>query len=111
MTEIEIVENIIKKYTLDNLNEAETRFKIIDEILEKYLKWPKDSTAVEKNINGNRADYILYDKGLRPTLVVESKKTVSISIFLQIIIVAKIIKKFNLKNCFPTKTLKMLYFK
>jgi hypothetical protein len=74
MTEIEIVENIIKKYTLDNLNEAETRFKIIDEILEKYLKWPKDSTAVEKNINGNRADYILYDKGLKPTLVVESKK-------------------------------------
>ena len=111
MTEIEVVENIIKKYTLDNLNEAETRFKIIDEILEKYLKWPKDSTAVEKNINGNRADYILYDKGLKPILVIESKKKESILIFHQIIIVAKIIKKFNSKNYFLTKISKMLYFK
>lgn len=74
MTEIEIVENIIKNYSIENLNEAETRFKIIDEILEKYLKWPKNSTAVEKNINGNRADYILHDKSYRPVLVIESKK-------------------------------------
>ncbi|WP_421812209.1 hypothetical protein [Flagellimonas sp.] len=74
MTEIEVIENIVERYTKENLNEAETRFKIIDEVLEKYLKWPKDSTAVEKNINGNRADYILYDKSIRPVIVIESKK-------------------------------------
>lgn len=98
MTEIEIVENIIKNYSVENLNEAETRFKIIDEILEKYLKWPKDSTAVEKNIYGNRADYILYDKSYRPVLVIESKKTAITSTYQIIIIVLKAFKKFNLKN-------------
>ncbi len=74
MTEIEIVQNIIDQYSKENLNEAETRFKIIDDILEKFLKWPKGSTAVEKHINGNRADYILYDKGAKPVIVIESKR-------------------------------------
>lgn len=74
MTEIEIIKNLIENYSKQSLNEAETRFKIIDEILEKYLKWPKDSTAVEKYIDGNRADYILNDKNSNPILVIESKK-------------------------------------
>ncbi len=74
MTEIELIKDLQKKYSESSLNEAETRFKIIDEILEKYLKWPKESTFVEKYIDGNRADYLLNDKNSNPVLVIESKK-------------------------------------
>jgi predicted transcriptional regulator len=74
MTEIELIKDLEKKYSREELNEAETRFKIIDEILDKYLKWPKESSFVEKYIDGNRADYILNDKNLKPVLVIESKK-------------------------------------
>ncbi|PKP48544.1 MAG: AAA family ATPase, partial [Bacteroidetes bacterium HGW-Bacteroidetes-11] len=74
MDEIQILKGIKKNYTSDVLNEAETRFKIIDEILEKILKWPKESTSVEKFIEGNRADYVLKNKAERPVLVIESKR-------------------------------------
>jgi len=59
---------------ITRLNEAETRFKIIDDILEKYLKWPKIDTAVEFFVEGNRADYILKNKSNKPILIIESKK-------------------------------------
>lgn len=72
--EIELIKGIKTKYNANSLNEAETRFKIIDEILEKFLKWPKDSTSVEKFINGNRADYILKSKVGKPLLIIESKR-------------------------------------
>ena len=41
MNEVELINAFISKYSQKSLNEAETRFKLIDEILEKYLKWPK----------------------------------------------------------------------
>jgi hypothetical protein len=74
MTEIELVENLKKNYHGQTLNEAEVRFKIIDEILEKYLKWPKSASSVELFINGNRADYVLYGNGHKPAIVIETKK-------------------------------------
>lgn len=75
MDEIDLIKILKKEYpNLDSFNEAETRFKIIDEILEKYLKWPKTETAVELFISGNRADYVLKNKSNKPILVIESKK-------------------------------------
>ena len=74
MDEIELIKGLIRDYPENKLNEAETRFKIIDEILEKYLKWPKASIYVEKYIEGNRADYILKNKSGKPILIIESKK-------------------------------------
>lgn len=75
MNEIDLIKKIKADYSdLTLLNEAETRFKILDEILEKYLKWPKIDTAVEFYIEGNRADYILKNKSNKPLLVIESKK-------------------------------------
>jgi len=75
MNEIDIIKGIKEKYSNPNsLNEAETRFKIIDEVLEKYFKWPKDNTAVEFHVAGNRADYILKNKIGKPLLIIESKK-------------------------------------
>lgn len=75
MNEIDLIKKIKTDYTdLTRLNEAETRFKVIDEILEKYLKWPKSDTCVEFFVEGNRADYILYNKANKPILIIESKK-------------------------------------
>jgi len=76
MDEIELIKKFKTDYPeVENFNEAETRFKIIDEILEKYLKWPKISSSVEFFIEGNRADYILKGKNNKPILIIESKKT------------------------------------
>ena len=75
MQEIELANYLKSAYSGKKINEAETRFKIIDEILEKYLKWPKSKTSVEFFVKGNRADYILYGKNKKPFLVIESKKT------------------------------------
>ncbi|TCC96717.1 AAA family ATPase [Pedobacter frigidisoli] len=75
MNEIDLIKKIKSDYpNASQLNEAETRFKIIDEILEKYLKWPKVDTCVEFFVDGNRADYILKNKANKPILIVESKK-------------------------------------
>ncbi|HTK19201.1 MAG TPA: hypothetical protein VL442_06810 [Mucilaginibacter sp.] len=74
MSEIEIVKQLKKKYTKQNLNEADTRFKIIDTILCDVLKWPKDPICTEVFLNGNRADYVLKGKNEKPVLVIESKK-------------------------------------
>lgn len=74
MNEIDLIKKLKATYSETKLNEAETRFKIIDEILEKVLKWPKDNNSVEFFINGNRADYILFSHAKKPALVIESKK-------------------------------------
>ncbi len=74
MTEIEILKDLKNKYSDTSLNEAETRFKIIDTILNEVLKWPKDLISVEKHIEGNRADYVLKGKNNKPLLILESKK-------------------------------------
>lgn len=74
MTEIQLAENIKQTYHGLTLNEAEVRFKIIDELLEKYFKWPKDQSSVELFVNGNRADYVLYGSGGKPIIVIETKK-------------------------------------
>lgn len=41
MTEIELIQDFKKKYYGKKFNEAEVRFKIIDEILEKIFKMAK----------------------------------------------------------------------
>lgn len=73
MTEIEQLMEI-KKSCLANLNEADTRFQIIDSILIDILKWPKVMIQNEKYIDGNRADYVLKGMNDRALLIIESKK-------------------------------------
>jgi len=75
MNEIDLIKKLKAEYSDRTLlNEAETRFKIIDEILEKFLKWPKSNSAVEFFVEGNRADYILKNNANKPILIIESKK-------------------------------------
>lgn len=74
MNEIEVLKKLKQKFAKTDLNEADTRFQIIDTILVDILKWPKDIIQNEKYINGNRADYVLKGKNERPLLIIESKK-------------------------------------
>jgi hypothetical protein len=73
-TELEILNEIKFQYCNLNLNESDTRFKIIDSILVEVLKWTRDTIDTEKYIDGNRADYILKGKNEKPVLIIESKK-------------------------------------
>lgn len=108
MNEIDLIKKIKNDYAdLTLLNEAETRFKIIDEILEKYLKWPKSNTSVEFFVEGNRADYILKNKANKPILIIESKKqgvyfdlpsTINLSKNFQKISIDKLISDNNIKE-------------
>ncbi|MDO3641420.1 hypothetical protein [Mucilaginibacter sp. L3T2-6] len=99
MSEIELIENLKKTYNGFDLNEAEVRFKIIDEILEKYLKWPKSKSFVEVITDGNRADYVLYGNGGKPVLIIESKRK---GVYFQLP------NQVNLKNTFQKVTVEKL---
>jgi hypothetical protein len=72
--EIQLAIEVRDKYKNANLNESDTRFKIIDTILVDILKWTRDIIDTEKYIDGNRADYVLKGKNNKPLLIVESKK-------------------------------------
>lgn len=108
MNEIDLIKKLKNDYAdLSTMNEAETRFKIIDEILEKYLKWPKTNTAVEFFVEGNRADYILKNKANKPILIIESKRqgayfelptTVNLAKNFQKVSIEKLISDENIKN-------------
>jgi hypothetical protein len=74
MNELETLKLLKKEVSSKNLNEADTRFQIIDTILVDILKWPRSVISTERYIQGNRADYILHDKNARPMLIIESKK-------------------------------------
>lgn len=73
MTELEILKKLEADFKSVDLNEADTRFQIIDTILIDILKWPRETITNEKYINGNRADYVL-KKSDRPILIIESKR-------------------------------------
>lgn len=74
MNELEILKKIDTDYKNTNLNESDTRFKIIDTILTDVLKWPKNVISTERYIDGNRADYVLKNNNEKPLLILESKK-------------------------------------
>ncbi len=68
------IDIFVKEYKQGGLNEADTRFRVIDEILEKILAWPKSSIACEVITDGVRADYVLKNKAGKTVLVIESKR-------------------------------------
>ena len=75
MTPTEIVTDLKLRFKSKSLNEADTRFKIIDTILLEILKWRKEPLMLEVINKGVRADYVLYGKSNKPVLIIESKKT------------------------------------
>ena len=57
-----------------DMNEAETRHKIIDFVIHDFLSWPKNRVAVEEYINPGFADYILKKENGDDLLFIEAKK-------------------------------------
>lgn len=73
----EIVERInalISEYQGRNLNEADTRHKLIDFVLHDLLAWPKNRVSLEEHISPGYADYVLRKGDDDPIIVVEAKK-------------------------------------
>lgn len=65
-----------RKLNLDSANEAQTRMKIIDEVLYEVLKWTKDDVSVEERVsedgNTTYADYLV--KTASAAFIIEAKK-------------------------------------
>jgi hypothetical protein len=57
-----------------DMNEAETRHKVIDFILHDFLSWPKNRVSVEEHVNPGFADYILKKTNGDDLLFIEAKK-------------------------------------
>ncbi|TLT06213.1 hypothetical protein FE243_08695 [Aliarcobacter thereius] len=71
---MKILENLQKKISEEDLNEADTRFHIIDEIIKNILFWPQANIKLEKHTNEGYIDYILNNDNGKTFLVVEAKK-------------------------------------
>lgn len=69
------IDELLLKYDNRHINEADTRFKIIDTILKQALKWPIQTVDCEKFIEGDKADYVLNRKNNTPILIIESKSS------------------------------------
>lgn len=57
-----------------DINEAETRHRVIDFILHTYLAWPKNRVRVEQYVQPGFADYVLTKGSGDDLLFVEAKK-------------------------------------
>lgn len=62
--------------TLDvrDLNEADTRHRIIDFILHDFLSWPKNRVNVEEYVASGYIDYVLTRSSGEPIILVEAKR-------------------------------------
>lgn len=70
---IELIRKTIE-LSKSSMNEADTRFKIIDTILVDICDWPKENSFLEVvHEEGTKSDYILKGKSGKPLLVIEAK--------------------------------------
>jgi len=66
------LENLVAWYSPQHRNEADTRFKVIDQIFFDCLGWSKDDVKMEEHHDGGYTDYSFYAP--RRILIVEAKK-------------------------------------
>jgi GTPase SAR1 family protein len=57
-----------------DLNEADTRHRIIDFILHNFLAWPKNRVNVEQHVSSGYIDYVLLRSTGEPIMLVEAKR-------------------------------------
>jgi predicted type IV restriction endonuclease len=57
-----------------DLNEADTRHRIIDFILHTFLAWPKNRVNVEQHVSSGYIDYVLARSTGEPLILVEAKR-------------------------------------
>jgi len=70
---LENLKRLNKRFSGKALNEAETRFQIIDKIIKHTFFWPDSNVKVEKKTNEGYTDYQLTDKD-KTYLVIEAKR-------------------------------------
>ncbi|MDP3752953.1 MAG: hypothetical protein Q8Q98_13940, partial [Polaromonas sp.] len=58
-----------------NLNEADTRFQIVDRLFREVLGWPNGAFRMEASTIDGFADYHLTRPNGKPILIVEAKRT------------------------------------
>jgi len=66
--------NLAKQQSGRDLNEADTRHKVIDKVIHEILDWPKGQVALEKSVSAGYVDYILTKASGQIGLVVEAKR-------------------------------------
>ena len=65
----------IANSTLESdLNEADTRHRVIDRVLHEVLAWPKSRVRCEEFIRPGYADYVLERESGKRELLIEAKK-------------------------------------
>ena len=72
---LKTLEELNKKYSIKSLNEASTRFHIIDKIIKNVFFWPDDNIEVEEKTNVGYMDYKLTNNEESTLLVIEAKRT------------------------------------
>lgn len=75
MNNLEILNTLISDYGESDFNEANTRFKLIDEILINVFNWPKSIISCEDSLqNVGYTDYIVKKSESSNYLVIEAKR-------------------------------------
>ena len=70
----EAAQRLANEYRDRTLNEADTRHKIIDEVLHAVLSWPRSQVECERYIDPGFADYLLRKPNGDPLLFIEAKR-------------------------------------
>ncbi len=74
-TPCDIACDLAKEYpTSHDLNEANTRHRLIDTVLHDVLSWPRSSVECESFINPGYADYVLLGRQGRQIVFIEAKR-------------------------------------
>lgn len=66
--------SLCNEFSTRDHNEADTRFKIIDVVLNEILSIPRNAIACEEYIRPGYADYIISDRSKDQILIIEAKK-------------------------------------
>jgi predicted ATPase len=68
------INELIEEHKARDLNEADTRHRLIDFIVHEVLAWPRNRVSLEEHISPGFADYVLRKGDDDPIIVVEAKK-------------------------------------
>jgi len=71
---LEQLKQLTQQVSTRDINEAETRHKVIDFIIHDFLSWPKNRVAVEEFIAPGFADYVLKKTNGEDLLFIEAKR-------------------------------------
>ncbi|MCU8492736.1 hypothetical protein M2G42_00205 [Vibrio vulnificus] len=68
------MKKLIDEVSLRDMNEADTRYRIINFVLTDFLFWPENRLSLEEYINPGYADYILKKENGDELIFIEAKK-------------------------------------